>query len=107
MHLESAGSEEMSKLTRSYGWEIGSQLCTRDGRKCGNAVIVEPVILTLRRSAAWTVITDAGNEMTLTEPELQELFYFPTQKMDLQTAPGYVKWMLGRNKPTYDGREVQ
>ena len=97
----------MNKFTRSYSWEIGSQLCTKDGRKCGNAVIVEPVILVLKRSAAWIVVTDAGNEMTLTEPELQELFHFPTRKMDLRTAPGYVKWMLGRNRPTHDRREVQ
>jgi hypothetical protein len=84
------------------GWEIGSQLLTKDGRKCGNAVIVERVksMLTPRWSG-WIVVTDAGNEMNLTEPELDELFYPPKWKMNPQTAPGYVKWMLSRNRPTY------
>ena len=88
-------------IGRSYYWEAGSQLSTKDGRKCGNAVIVELVFSVLKRSHAWVVVTDAGNEMTLTYNELNELFHPPEWRMDPRTAPGYAKWMLNRNRPTY------
>jgi len=92
-------------MSTSYSWEIGSQLSTKDGRKCGNAVIVERVKSMLTPIwSGWIVVTDAGNGMTLTEPELNELFHPPAQKMDPQTAPGYVKWMLNRNRTRQDER---
>ena len=88
-------------IGRSCGWEVGSRLYTKDGRKCGNAVIVEPVFLVLKRSHAWVVVTDDGTEMTATYNDLNELFHPPEWRMDPRTAPGYVKWMLNRNRPTY------
>lgn len=48
-----------------------TQLCTRDGRRTGNAVIVSVT----GRTAF--VVTDMGNSMMLTEGELKELFHEP------------------------------
>lgn len=61
------------------GLELGSQLPTRDGRRHGNAVVVD-----LIRAApgsvevcGFLVITDAGNEMTFTCAEIEDEFYPP------------------------------
>lgn len=59
-----------------------AQLCTRDGRKIGNAVIVKIEPLT---EWVFTVITDAGNTLILNIEELQELFHPP--KFIMHRAP--------------------
>lgn len=48
-----------------------TQLCTRDGRRTGNAVVVSVT----GRTAC--VMTDMGNSMILTKGELKELFHAP------------------------------
>lgn len=52
-----------------------AQLCTRDGKRCGNAIIS---LVTVPPSADcevyYHVITDMGNEMRLTLRELNEMF---------------------------------
>lgn len=57
---------------------LGAQLPTRDGRRCGNAHIIDI------EPASWDktvlvhiALTDAGNTMKLTLNELEELFYPP------------------------------
>lgn len=85
-----------------YGWQvgqctssmtIGAQLATRDGRKLGNAVVVNirevaypsrNVTLTVA-----TVVTDAGSVIEFTENELNELFYPATCVMNVMTHPGF------------------
>lgn len=69
--------------------ELGAQLCTRDGRRCGNAVVMEshkvidkPFVI---------VCTDAGNLMTLSPSEVDELFYPAKWLMDPNTAPGAIR----------------
>lgn len=84
---------------KANGWQVGAQLCTKDGRRCGNAVIAGCVISVIRRQPVWIVFTDAGSELMLSEKELHELFYFPEWLMRVETAPGFQKWQrkkLGR-----------
>jgi len=64
---------------RSNGIEEGSQLLTRDGRKTGNAHISGPVE-ERHGLKVWPILTDFGNEMCLTEKEIDELFYPPEWK---------------------------
>lgn len=55
-----------------------TQLCTRDGRRMGNAVVlrIEPSAHVLATSLA-VVQTDAGNNMKMTRGELEEAFHPP------------------------------
>ena len=69
--------------------ELGAQLCTRDGRRCGNAVVMEshkvidkPFVI---------VCTDAGNLMTLSPSEVDELFHPARWLMDPNTTPGAIR----------------
>lgn len=61
--------------------QLHAQLCTRDGRKMGNAVVVEVKILygRLLTPAGYriTVLTDMGREIVLNRNEVMELFYPP------------------------------
>lgn len=56
---------------------IGAQLCTKDGRRHGNAHIVGAMEVTLDTGVTTTYhcITDAGNEMHLSEREINTEFY--------------------------------
>lgn len=68
----------------------GRQLCTKDGRRLGNAFItreLEP-IPTLVLVAVWEVVTDAGNVMKMTAQEIRELFYVGDYIANLHTIPG-------------------
>lgn len=68
----------------------GRQLCTKDGRRLGNAFItreLEP-IPTLVLVAMWEVVTDAGNVMKMTAQEIRELFYVGDYIANLHTIPG-------------------
>lgn len=56
---------------------IGAQLCTKDGRRHGNAHIVGALEVTLDTGVTTTYhcITDAGNEMHLSHSEINSEFY--------------------------------
>lgn len=56
--------------------EVGAQLCTRDGRKCGNA-FVNGIICHDKLGDIAEVVTDAGSVFNCTPRELAELFYPP------------------------------
>jgi len=58
------------------------QLCTRDGRVTGNAIVEE--ISEDKRFAK--VITDAGNSFRLTETELEGMFHPPVWIMNVDEA---------------------
>lgn len=58
---------------------LGAQLCTRDGRKMGNAFIMSI-------DDNYHVMTDMGNVLVLTENEIKELFYPPKYYMDIVEA---------------------
>lgn len=70
-------------IRRSDGnyMEAGAQLCTRDGRRLGNA-FVECVETHERYGEIATVTTDMGNTFRYTLPELQSAFYPPSYVMD-------------------------
>lgn len=70
--------------------QVGAQLCTRDGRKTGNGVIVSAQEGVWRgvRDTIYKVLTDTGNTLTLCTGDLLELFYPPEYLMDVDTAPG-------------------
>lgn len=73
---------------RAQGYtDIGAQLCTRDGRKIGNAVVVEWPIEQHGLSVA-KIVTDAGTTMLFTEGELAAFFHCPVFLMDAAQSPG-------------------
>jgi len=52
--------------------EVGTQLCTRDGRKIGNAVLIDA-----RDDDYYVIRTDIGNKVGLTLEEIKRYFYKP------------------------------
>lgn len=64
--------------------EVGACLPTRDGRRCGNATVLELVSADQMYAR---VITDAGNKLTLTRNELEELFHEPKYITDPDHCP--------------------
>lgn len=70
---------------RAAGYaDIGAVLPTRDGRRCGNAIVVSIAETEGGIPVFATIITDAGNTMKLSAAELEELFWPPVWKR----APG-------------------
>jgi len=68
--------------------QVGTQLPTRDGRKIGNAVVLDDNIKTAGFSAPLYLIeTDAGTRIRFTEEELREYFHPPEWVMDTSTRP--------------------
>ena len=70
--------------------QAGAQLSTRDGRKMGNATVMDTDLKTFSNGTAEyaTVVTDAGNILTLNENELKRYFYPPVYLMSVATCPG-------------------
>jgi hypothetical protein len=70
---------------------IGSQLCTRDGRRFGNAVVMStsehPVLGPL-----WVIVTDVGTMMYFTTREVENGFWPPQWVMDPSRHPGVIRW---------------
>ncbi len=54
-----------------------SQLLTRDGRRIGNAVIFKIDYSSQHNLTLFHIVTDAGNILTLTFNEMNEMFYEP------------------------------
>lgn len=73
---------------------IGAQLPTKDGRRTGNAVVTGRKHHTWLTSTtyggvrSWTVLTDAGNSLVLSDEEIKELFYDPKWVMNVASCPG-------------------
>lgn len=65
-------------VSRNFGYELvpGAQLCTRDGRRIGNAHIVR--IEKMRKDSVWidvyACLTDAGSHFIHTAEELETAF---------------------------------
>lgn len=69
---------------------VGAQLCTRDGRHCGNAVITALISLKSRSGQnLWEVTTDAGNVICMNDDELAEFFYEPKWVTSVQDSPAF------------------
>lgn len=69
---------------------VGRQLCTKDGRRLGNAFITRELesIPTIVLVTVWEVVTDAGNVLKMTAQEIRELFYVGDYIARLHTIPG-------------------
>ena len=72
------------KISNGNYFEIGAQLCTRDGRKIGNAFVNKIEFKNDLELAQ--IITDRGTIIYLTLPELKELFYKPRYVMKINYA---------------------
>lgn len=60
--------------------QVGAQLATRDGRRCGNAYVDD----SNGRDAV--VVTDMGSVLHVNIKELEELFHPPSYIMDVREA---------------------
>ena len=63
---------------------LGAQLCTKDGRRIGNACVVASV----ENSDSVSILTDAGTRLVLNATEVDELFHPAIWLMDPATCPG-------------------
>jgi hypothetical protein len=61
----------------------GAQLPTKDGRRTGNAHVIEVIPGALGVPTLFRVLTDAGTEMKLTVNEVDELFHRPRWQSDV------------------------
>ena len=59
----------------------GTQLCTRDGRVMGNAIVVSVLNNTTAK-----IMTDMGNEVVMTLPELESVFHVPMYLLDVESG---------------------
>lgn len=54
---------------------IGTVLHTKDGRKVGNAIVVQTIDRGERPHPIHRILTDFGNEAWMTEREIRDLFH--------------------------------
>ena len=74
--MDSSYEDELRKQI-AYELVPGAQLCTKDGRRTGNAHIVKTTALMyglVGESLVYECLTDAGSKFTFTEVELLEAF---------------------------------
>lgn len=84
--------EWAERTSRPDEYIHGTQLCTKDGRVTGNAVVIETKFSNWdRKVLIYHVVTDAGTEMRLTIGELKELFYPPIYVMKRTHVRTFVK----------------
>lgn len=70
----------------------GAQLCTKDGRKVGNGVVLS-VFEVEGRSLDVLYVSDIGNSLILNAQELEELFHPPKYLMNMATHIGVLKYL--------------
>ena len=73
--------------------ELHRQLCTKDGRRLGNAFITKigftlASIADFKPEPCYTVLTDAGSEVRMIESEIHEYFYIGEYISKAYTIPG-------------------
>jgi hypothetical protein len=66
--------------------EVGAQLCTRDGRKCGNAYVDRIDFHKHLDQFVAVVVTDVDNMFRMTHDELESYFFPPKFVMDVEKA---------------------
>lgn len=62
------------------------QLCTKDGRRIGNAYVIE--LVGYVHGDVWSVLTDAGNKINMMEVEIRGAFYIGEYISKPNTIPG-------------------
>ena len=72
-----------------YDFVEGTVLCTRDGRKTGNGVIMDIEKLLDGRVYVYLVVTDAGNVLRASPQELTELFHHPVWVCNPVQSPAW------------------
>lgn len=80
-------------VARGY-LEVGAQLCTRDGRRIGNAVVLQ--VMPSCKGASARLWTDACTDLVLNEAELAELFHEPEWLMDPARSPSMTAFAAHR-----------
>lgn len=84
--------EWAERTSRPDEYIHGTQLCTKDGRVVGNAVVVDTKLSDWdRKVMIHYVVTDAGTEMRLTIGELKNLFHPPIYVMKRTHVRTFVK----------------
>lgn len=73
--------------------ELHRQLCTKDGRRLGNAFITKigftlASIADFKPEPCYMVLTDAGSEVRMIESEIHEYFYIGEYISKAYTIPG-------------------
>jgi hypothetical protein len=72
--------------------ELHRQLCTKDGRRLGNAFITKigttMSIADFKPEPCYTVLTDAGSQVRMIENEIHEYFYIGEYISKAYTIPG-------------------
>lgn len=73
--------------------EEGLQLCTKDGRRVGNAVIIKKYTTTFHTGTpmetsfvTYEILTDTGNLAVVNEEEIVGYFYLGNYVMDVKEA---------------------
>jgi hypothetical protein len=67
-------------------WVLGAQLCTKDGRRIGNAHIIkieDDFVDDGPTFQVYTILTDAGNTARMVELELAACFHKPRWTSDV------------------------
>lgn len=85
-------------------WVQFAQLQTKDGRRMGNAVILNVYTVEWggKEVDLHTIITDFGNVLELTERELEAQFYPPKWKMKANRVSNRVKFITSYNEVFQD-----
>lgn len=72
--------------------KAGTQLCTKDGRRCGNAHVIcqtHPTYANgtdLQESTFYFILTDAGTKLTLLTSEIEEMFHIGDYISDVRNV---------------------
>jgi hypothetical protein len=87
--------QEQAQAPRLY---VGKRLFTKDGRRVGNGIIVGKMDHTSesRGTTIWHVITDFGNDMRLSEPELERFYHIDHEPEAGPTPHSLEEWMQSR-----------
>ena len=73
--------------------EPGTVLCTKDGRKFSNAIVLfSRNNANIEEYATYTIMTDFGNKVSLSRQEIDNLFYIVDYCQTVET------WKLSRIK---------
>ena len=78
--------------------QIGSRLCTKDGRRIGNGIVVAKDYKRskIMKQSIWKVVTDFGNSAKMTKEEIVSLWYV-MPKTDV------VRWLSDRSGDEFFG----
>jgi hypothetical protein len=69
-------------VNRSYEVVVGAQLCTKDGRRMGNAHVISKAHKF--EDDYFMVLTDAGNKVNMTEKEIRSTFHISPWISDVE-----------------------